>query len=177
MPTWILRIGEFDERLLHAVVLRRRAHLDSLVRILTRLGDPVVVILLAAVLAFGQIPGLEEAGATAAFALAFSHLLVQLLKRSFSRGRPSLPVGMRSLIHPPDRFSFPSGHAAAGLSIALSLSLALPLAVGFLVLFLGMAVGLTRCYLGVHYPGDVVAGWMLAALAVPLAEPFFRLFA
>lgn len=171
MPTWILRLGEFDERLLRAVVLRRRAPLDFIVRMLTRLGDPPVAIALTIALAFGVVPGARGAGATAAFSLTFSHLLVQLLKRSFSRRRPSLPVGMRSLIHPPDRFSFPSGHAAAGLSIALPLALNLPPVLGIPVLLLGITVGLTRCYLGVHYPGDVLAGWALAALAVALAGP------
>jgi len=177
MPTWILRLGQIDERLLHAVVVRRRARLDWLVQLLTRLGDPPVAIVLAGGMALGAVPGLQETGIRAAFALAFSHLLVQILKRSFSRSRPSLPVGMASLVLPPDRFSFPSGHAAAGLSVALPLALALPFALALPVLLLGMAVGLTRCYLGVHYPGDVMMGWILAALAVVLAEPalaFFR---
>jgi undecaprenyl-diphosphatase len=176
MPAWILRLGRWDERLLHAVILRRRDSLDVIVRLLTRLGDPPVAIVLAAALALGVVPGLERAGIVAAFALAFSHLLVQVLKRSFSRSRPSLPVGLESLIQPPDRFSFPSGHAAAGLSIALPLALALSFPMGLLVLGLGVVVGLSRCYLGVHYPGDVFAGWTLATLSVLLAEPVLNLF-
>ena len=175
MPTWILRLGQVDERLLLAVVVRRRAPLDRLVRLLTRLGDPPVAIALAAALSLGLVPGLQAAGIEAAFALAFSHLLVQILKRSFSRSRPSLPVGMASLALPPDRFSFPSGHSAAGLSIALPMALALPLPLGLPALVLGLAVGLTRCYLGVHYPGDVMAGWVLAVVAVILADPFLIL--
>lgn len=176
MPMWILRLGQFDERLLKAVVVRRRERLDVVVRFITHLGDAPVAILLAGLLAAGLYPPLQDAGATAAFALAFSHVLVQLLKRFFSRSRPRLPVGMRSLIHPPDRFSFPSGHAAAGFSIAFPLALSLPLALGIPVLFLGIAVGLSRCYLGVHYPGDVVAGWVLAASSVPLSSFFFAAF-
>jgi undecaprenyl-diphosphatase len=177
MPTWILRLGEYDERLLHAVVVRRRAPLDVLVRLLTHLGDPPMVVALGGALALGLVPAVAEAGLTVAFALAFSHLLVQILKRSLVRSRPSLPVGMASLIRPPDRFSFPSGHAAAGLSIALPLALVLPLLPGLLVAVLGLAVGLTRCYLGVHYPGDVLAGWGLAVLATLVAEPFLHLLA
>ncbi len=176
MPTWILRLGEYDERLLWAVVGRRRSGLDFLVRLLTRLGDPPVAIALAGGLAVGLVPGLERTGVVAAFSLAFSHLLVQVLKRSFSRSRPSLPMGMASLVQPPDRFSFPSGHAAAGLSVALPLALAFSLPVGLLILTLGIAVGLTRCYLGVHYPGDVLAGWTLAVAAVLLADPILLLF-
>jgi len=176
MPGWILRLGEFDERLLRAVVLRRRAALDILVRMLTRLGDPPVAIVLGALLALGGTPGIERAGVTGAFSLALSHMLVQILKRSIPRRRPSLPVGMSSLIHPPDRFSFPSGHAAAGLSLALPLALALPMVLGIPVLSLGLAVGLTRCYLGVHYPGDVLAGWSLAALSVAFAGHFLGYF-
>ncbi len=176
MPTWILRLGEYDERLLHAVVVRRREGLDVLVRLLTRLGDPPVAITIAGALAVGLVPGLEGTGVVAAFSLAFSHLLVQVLKRSFSRSRPSLPVGMASLIQPPDRFSFPSGHAAAGLSVALPLALAFPLPVALLILGLGVVVGLSRCYLGVHYPGDVLAGWALAAFSVTLAKPVLLFF-
>lgn len=171
MPTWMLRLGEFDERILHAVVIRRRRPFDVVVRAFTHLGDASTSIALAGLLALGLIPALEAAGRTAAFSLAFSHLLVQILKRSFSRPRPNLPVGIRSLMKAPDRFSFPSGHSAAALSVFLPLALALPLPGSLLILALGIAVGFSRCYLGVHYPGDVVAGWSLAALAVFLAGP------
>jgi undecaprenyl-diphosphatase len=175
MPAWILRLGEYDERLLLAVVSRRRVGLDLVLRFLTHLGDAPVAIALTGGMSIGAFPGLEDVGRVAAFTLAFSHLLVQLLKRSISRPRPSLPVGLGSLIRAPDRFSFPSGHAAAGLSVALPLALALSLPLGLLLLILGVGIGLTRCYLGVHYPGDVLAGWSLAVLAFLLYEPFLLL--
>ena len=171
MPTWILRLGEYDERILHAVVVRRRRHVDILIRALTHLGDASTSIALAGFLALGVVPALEGAGKTAAFALAFSHILVQILKRSFSRPRPNLPVGITSLMKAPDRFSFPSGHSAAALSVFLPMALATPVPGSFLILALGIAVGFSRCYLGVHYPGDVLAGWTLAALAVFIADP------
>ena len=176
MPAWILRLGEYDERLLHAVVTRRLVWLDIVVRILTRLGDPPVAIALAGGLALGLGGDLDGAQYVPAFALAFSFFLGQVLKRFFSRPRPDLPVGISSLIQAPDRFSIPSGHATGSLSIALPLALVLPLPVGLGILALGLAIGLTRCYLGVHYPGDVIAGWGLAGLAVFLAPYFLGLF-
>ena len=67
------------------------------------------------------------------------------------------------LIEPEDRFSFPSGHAAAGLAVALPIAVAIGGLLGAAVLLFGLAVGVSRCYLGVHYPGDVLMGWLLAA--------------
>jgi membrane-associated phospholipid phosphatase len=176
MPALILGLGKFDKRLLHAVVSRRMDWLDMVVKALTRLGDPPVAIIIACGIALGVFGDLDGARYVPAFSLAFSFLLGQILKRFFSRTRPDLPVGISSLIQAPDRFSFPSGHATGSIAIALPLALVLPLPLGLPILALGMGVGLTRCYLGVHYPGDVLAGWGLAALAVLLAPHLMGLF-
>ncbi len=162
-------LSDADSRLLCSLVLRRRPGADAAMRLVTRLGDVMVVGPLTLALALGAIPSLREAGALALWTLAASHLMVQLMKRRVCRGRPQLPVGLTFLIEPEDRFSFPSGHAAAGLSVALPLAVPLDGLVGSLVLAIGLAVGVSRCYLGVHYPGDVVAGWCLAALAFAMA--------
>jgi undecaprenyl-diphosphatase len=74
-----------------------------------------------------------------------------------------------SLIDAPDRFSFPSGHAAASLCVALGLASVLPAFFAGLALGIGLLVGISRCYLGVHYPGDVLAGWILALAGASLA--------
>ena len=171
MSGWILTLGSYDERLLLALVMRRRRVADVLMRVVTRLADPAVAIALTLGLALGAVPHLRPAGLVAALALTLSHGAVQLLKRSVVRPRPALPVGLSFLIEPQDRFSFPSGHAAAGLSVALPLFLALPGPWASLLLGLGLLVGVSRCYLGGHYPGDVLMGWTLAALSVAAAGP------
>jgi undecaprenyl-diphosphatase len=166
MTTWIVRLHAHDERALHALVLRRRPVLDRAMHAVTHLGDAASSIAATLLLMLGVVPGLREAGFRAAFALAGSHLVVQLLKRTISRARPRMPEGFAALVQPPDRFSFPSGHAASSLSVALALAAVLPGPVAGGLLALAALVGMSRCYLGVHYPGDVVAGWALAVLGM-----------
>lgn len=166
MTAWIVRLHAHDERALHALVLRRRPVLDRAMHAVTHLGDATCTIPFTLLLMLGVVPGLRGAGLRAGIALAASHLVVQLLKRTVSRARPRMPEGFAALVQPPDRFSFPSGHAASSLSVALAVAAALPGAAAGALLALAAAVGMSRCYLGVHYPGDVIAGWMLAVLGL-----------
>lgn len=164
MNELMIRIHRGDERVLFYVVARRYGWLDRAIGRITHLGGALFTISAAGLMLASPSPAWSAGGRRAAIALAGSHLCVQLLKRSISRGRPQLPVGITSLVEAPDRFSFPSGHAAAAMSVALGAALALPAAAPWL-LGLGVLVGGSRCYLGVHYPGDVLAGWILAAAA------------
>ena len=168
MTELILRLSLHDERVLHALVLRRRPWLDRVMGVVTHLGGATATIALATGLMLGTGEGLGGAGSLAGFALVVSHLLVQLVKRSINRPRPRLPVGFESLVHAPDRFSFPSGHSAASMAVAFGIALTIGGAAFLPILVLAAVVGLSRCYLGVHYPGDVLAGWLLALGAVGL---------
>lgn len=163
MSSILIRLSAVDEQLLVALVTRRRPLGDVFMRAVTHLADWPVAVAIALVLALGTVPELQSAGIRMAWCLAAAHLGVEILKRVFTRERPQLPVGLDWLVGVPDRFSFPSGHATAGMALALPLALALPGALALVPLFLGVSVGLSRCYLGVHYPGDVLAGWFLAA--------------
>jgi undecaprenyl-diphosphatase len=62
----------------------------------------------------------------------------------------------------PDRFSFPSGHACASMAVALAYGLAFP-ALAVPLVALATIVGFSRVCLGVHYPGDVLIGQLIAA--------------
>lgn len=108
--------------------------------------------------------GFAAAARHATTALIGSHVAVQLVKRTVGRPRPS-SLGVSSLVDDPDRFSFPSGHSAAAMSVAAAYALAFPvLAIPLIVL--ALHVGLSRVFLGVHYPGDVLIGQLIAVLTV-----------
>ena len=164
---WIARLDHRDRRLfgrwaLDAGASRRSRLAWSAV---THLGGATST-LTAGVAPLGSESRLREAAGLALLVLIASHLVVQVVKRSVGRPRPSRGEA-GSLIAVPDRFSFPSGHAAAAMSIAFGYAIVFPHLAAPLV---GGAVlvGMSRVVLGVHYPGDVLAG-QLIALATGLA--------
>lgn len=166
----LIQLGQQDLRALHAFVSRRHSRADAFMRAITHLGDPLIVICLGVALLLAPSVLVHDTGVTLVIALVVSHFAVQLLKRSIMRPRPHLPVGIVSLIEAPDRFSFPSGHAAAALCVGLGIASLLPPVLGLIVLGMGLLVGISRCYLGVHYPGDVLVGWLLAVFGNALAH-------
>lgn len=134
---------------------RRRAW-----RVLTHIGGTACSVLAATVpmLVGGRVAG---ASRLAFWTLLLSHLVVQLVKRTVGRPRPSRGLSIEALVAEPDRFSFPSGHSAAAMSVALMYGIAFP-ALAPLLLPIALLVGFSRVVLGVHYPGDVIVGQAIA---------------
>lgn len=163
MSSWILRMSAVDARILFALAHRRRARLSHFFRIWTHLGDAPVPVGFALALMLGLIPVWQGVATPTALTLMLAFLASQVLKRTISRPRPELPEGFPCLIKAPDRFSFPSGHATASLAVILPLMMAPELgAARYLLLPPVLLIGVSRCYLGVHYPGDVLSGWAIA---------------
>ena len=130
-------------------------------RVLTHLGGTAFSIAAAMVPLVAASGAPHEAARHALATLVVSHLAVQLVKRTVSRPRPSRMEGWSAFVEEPDRFSFPSGHSAAAMSVAFAYALAFPVLAPALVA-LAILVGASRVFLGVHYPGDVLAGQLLA---------------
>jgi len=111
-----------------------------------------------------------------ALAMAGSAGLNLTAKLLWHRVRPALWDG----VPPNPDFSFPSGHATYSMTFVLALILInwdspkRPWLIGLGGLF-GLVIGLSRVYLGVHYPSDILGGWLLAiAWAVGLHQVTFR---
>ena len=72
------------------------------------------------------------------------------------------------LITKPTDFSFPSGHTCASFACALILFRMLPKKFGIPAVILAGMVAFSKLYLGVHYPGDVLGGFLVAVFASTL---------
>ena len=93
----------------------------------------------------------------------------KLLKRCVKRNRPyEVQMGIKNRIMPSDRFSLPSGHTAAAWVVTILLSLYIPILFIPLSLWASL-VGVSRIYLGVHYPTDILAGFFLGAISAVLS--------
>lgn len=140
--------------------------LVAVMRLFTQLGGPVLRYAIAAPAAFALYSDGQMARAVWLVAALGSGWIVDgAFKRLFHRQRPSIVPHLAQAGGP----SFPSGHTLnaslvyCGLAIAFSLG-AGPVAVVALLsgaVALSFAVAISRVWLGVHWPTDVVAGWLL----------------
>jgi undecaprenyl-diphosphatase len=132
----------------------------------TALGSFAFLGLLTAAVAGYLLLVRQRALAVLIVAAAFGGMLLStLLKLGFDRPRPDVPHLARVFTA-----SFPSGHATLSAVVFLTLGALLARAERkrrvktyfvALAIFLTVAVGVSRVYLGVHYPSDVLAGWCL----------------
>ncbi len=91
--------------------------------------------------------------------------LYLLLKNKFKRNRPQDCLNnFEAKIKPSDKFSFPSGHTAAAFVMATQVLLFFP-AFALVAIVWALAIGLSRVALGVHFPGDILAGILLGTLS------------
>lgn len=144
------------------------AWVEEAARDITALGGVAfLTLLITLVVVHFFLRGKRRTGAFLAFVVFAGTMLSNALKAFFDRPRPDLTGMVHTMTA-----SFPSGHATVSAVAYLSLGVVLARASDrrrmkvFYILaaiFLTGIVGLSRLYLGVHYPTDVAAGWALGA--------------
>ncbi|MFT4822460.1 MAG: undecaprenyl-diphosphatase [Halioglobus sp.] len=130
----------------------------SFTKALSKSGDGYLHIAIPVLLFTLSANHLSQFCLTLTLAITCERALYWVLKNSLKRRRPQeFEPSFRSLITPSDQFSFPSGHSSAAFLLATVLAVTYPGPVFVLYLW-AIGVAVSRVLLGVHFPGDAIAG-------------------
>lgn len=157
----------------------RKPFLTPVVKAVTALGNGGAVWILLTLLLL-LLPRTRRVGCMAAAALLGTLFLNNLfLKNLIARTRPYEVIdGLTYLVPKPGEYSFPSGHAGSSFAAAGVMFMRLPKRYGIPAILLAVLISLSRLYVGVHYPSDVLFGMIdgicISIAAVALVERIGR---
>ncbi len=174
-------ILRFDSSVRNAVHAWASPGLTYFMRAITELGEAPFLIGLGVILVWRLAAlGRRRAAVILVVAVAGAEALDGILKLLFRRVRPLAYFGLVQ----PVTYSFPSGHALVStifygvLAAILTIrepSRARRAAIWTLAALAAGLIGLSRVYLGVHYPSDVLAGYAAAVIWVFAVRAGYRL--
>lgn len=158
-------MNAFEIRILDWIQTLRTGFGDAFFSLVTHLGDAGVfwILLCAALLCFKKT---RRAGLAMAAALVCDLVLCNLLiKPLVRRIRPyDVNTAIVLLVQKPTDFSFPSGHSAVSFAGASAIFFSGRKRAGAAAFVLAAVVALSRLYLYIHYPTDVLCGAALGTL-------------
>lgn len=169
MLDWLLNLDA--SILLYIQESVRNPVLTPYVKVITTLGNGGAIwILLTLIMLI--IPKTRRIGCMMVLSLIGTLLINNMLiKNLVARTRPYEVVGgLTYLISKPREYSFPSGHAASSFAAAWVMFRQLPKRYGVPALLVAILIALSRLYVGVHYPSDVLFGMISGTLISLVAE-------
>jgi membrane-associated phospholipid phosphatase len=169
MPGWLQTIDEGALRWIAENI--RTPILNALMKFYTTLGNAGILFIALAVLMM-FFKNTRRSGVTALTAMTFGLIVTNLtIKPLLSRARPWVVMSdFDVLVKSSDPNSFPSGHTCAAFAFALALCLSAPERwMKIAAMAAAVLMGLSRLYVGVHFPSDVLAGAIIGSLCGLLA--------
>ena len=168
---------QMDGQLLVAIQGLHMAWLDPIVSLYTKLGDAGILWIALSLLMLAWKPT-RRAGALALCAMILGLVVTNLtIKPLVERARPWLDWPIVPLVTEKDLNSFPSGHTCAAFAAGMSWMRALPGRWGRVAaVVLAACMGLSRLYVGVHYPTDVLVGAVIGALCAWAAWSAYQVY-
>lgn len=149
----------FDNLFIDLINQRMKSsRLDKFMFKITNLGGAIFISLLAIVLVLFGNENIRKIGLESMLVLFISQSIVHTIKKILSRERPYKMIEhLNTFGISLKDYSFPSGHTTASFSMATTLALNIP-RIWIVLYLLALLIGISRIYLGVHYPTDVMAG-------------------
>ena len=166
----------FDEKIYNFIMHMRCEFFDNYFVFITHFGDPIFIVLF--ILCFLFICR-NIYGILMLVSAIDSSLITVLFKNIFVRARPD---HLKLIVQ--DGYSFPSGHSMIAICVyGYLLYLVLKIKNKFfryffstLLLILIISIGISRIYVGVHYPTDVLGGYLLGVIEVILLTEVLNLY-
>ena len=144
--------------------------LNKVLIFITHFGDGGLFwILVAALLLIGK--STRRAGITSALSISLGALCTNVcLKNLVHRTRPYVVNDhLDILINFPHDYSFPSGHTCASFAVATVIFCMLPRRYGVPAVIFASLIAISRLYVGVHYPTDILGGLIVGTGAAFIA--------
>lgn len=170
-------IVHFDSTIISFVQSFEATMLTSIKKFFTVIGGAKLIVVISLLVLFLLYKVLKHRSELILFiaVIAGANVLFASLKLLFHRERPDL----HRLIEA-SNYSFPSGHATNAFAlygiITFLLWRHIPSRLVRIILsvFMILTIGLSRIYLGVHYPSDVIAGYFISACWLTFAIWFYQ---
>ena len=138
--------------------------LTSFICTITVMGNKGIIWLVFLLLLL-VYPKTRKLGMLAVISFLLCVGLAEIIKNVVMRPRPFLSmVELVPLVTPPHSYSFPSVHTVSSFSVAWILLWSQRGRARYAVFAFALLMAFSRLYVGVHYPSDVLAGFLLALL-------------